>query len=104
MNSSNNKLIEIMDSVEFCQMHFCSYIFQKPPVLPEVHAVSYLKYDQILNQTDDCAEVYSTDFANKHANNLLWSIWLHTVLDLNRNELNKQHMKVRRVTCFGLIS
>ncbi|CAH8483609.1 unnamed protein product [Schistosoma haematobium] len=66
---------------------------KKPPVLPEVHAVSYLKYDQILNQTDDCAEVYSTDFANKHANNLLWSIWLHTVLDLNRNELNKQHMK-----------
>ncbi|CAI2725143.1 unnamed protein product [Schistosoma spindalis] len=66
---------------------------KKSPVLSEVHAVSYLKYDQILNQTDYCSEVYSTDFAEKHANNLLWSIWLHTVLDLNRNELNKHHMK-----------
>ncbi|CAH8444350.1 unnamed protein product [Schistosoma rodhaini] len=66
---------------------------KKPPVFPEGQAVPHLKSDQILNQTDDCSEVCSTVFAKKHANNLLWSIWLRTVIDPNRNKLNKHHMK-----------
>ncbi|XP_018649183.1 putative atp-dependent RNA helicase [Schistosoma mansoni] len=66
---------------------------KKLPVFPEGQAVPHLKSDQILNQTDDCSEVCSTVFAKKHANNLLWSIWLRTVLDPNRNKLNKHHMK-----------